>query len=254
MSDSKTASATKLEILGPRRPGYDDVLTPEALAFVADLVARFGGRVDELLRRREAVQARFDRGEKPDFLAETRAIREGDWKVAPLPKDLLDRRVEITGPVDRKMVINALNSGANVFMADFEDSNAPTWDNCVQGQINLRDALVAYVRHQREVITRRSQYRLDKAKRREHILEGRIKALDLTALEDDRSFFPKYNASLVVRQQTLEEHPEIEKLFAPVTEKLTNEVIASLNAKVDVDGRDASEVAWEWLSEEGLVR
>ncbi|GGR69483.1 osmoprotectant transport system substrate-binding protein [Nocardioides luteus] len=84
--------------------------------------------------------------------------------------------------------------------------------------------------------------------------DGRIKALDLTALEDDRSFFPKYNASLVVRQQTLEEHPEIEKLFAPVTEKLTNEVIASLNAKVDVDGRDASEVAWEWLSEEGLVR
>lgn len=83
--------------------------------------------------------------------------------------------------------------------------------------------------------------------------DGRIEALDLTALEDDRSFFPKYNASLVVRQQVLEEHPEIEKLFAPVSEKLTNEVIAGLNAEVDVDGRDPAEVAWEWLNEEGLV-
>src|SRR6202012_3990274 len=87
-----------------------------------------------------------EHGEKPAFLEKTKSIRDGDWKVAPLPKDLLDRRVEITGTVDRKMIINALNSGANVFMADFEDSNAPTWDNAVQGQLNLRDAINRTIR------------------------------------------------------------------------------------------------------------
>jgi len=108
---------------------------------VADLAQRFSPRVDALLARRQARQARFDAGERPDFLPETAAIRQQDWKVAPLPVALLDRRVEITGPTDRKMIINALNSGANVFMADFEDSNTPTWENLVQGQLNLRDAI-----------------------------------------------------------------------------------------------------------------
>jgi malate synthase len=130
-----------LSVLGAMRPGYEEILTPAALGFVEELVRRFRARVDELLQRRQVAQARFDRGEEPDFEPETRAIRESEWTVAPLPKDLLDRRVEITGPVDRKMIINALNSGANIFMADFEDSNAPTWDNCVQGQLNLRDAV-----------------------------------------------------------------------------------------------------------------
>ena len=102
---------------------------------------RFGARVPALLAARAARQARFDAGEKPDFLAETAAVRAGDWTVAPLPPDLLDRRVEITGPVERKMIINALNSGAKVFMADFEDSNSPTWDNNVEGQVNLFDAV-----------------------------------------------------------------------------------------------------------------
>ena len=113
--------------------GYEAVLTDEALAFVALLAREFTPRVDELLARRRERQARFDAGERPDFLAETADVREGDWTVAPLPDDLQDRRVEITGPVDRKMIINALNSGANVFMADFEDSNCPTWDNVVAG-------------------------------------------------------------------------------------------------------------------------
>ncbi len=117
------------------------VLTPDAVAFVADLVRRFRPRIEDRLAARVERQARFDRGELPDFLVETKSVREGDWKVAPLPKNLVDRRVEITGPVDRKMVINALNSGANVFMADFEDATAPTWENVLTGQANLMDAV-----------------------------------------------------------------------------------------------------------------
>ncbi len=120
---------------------FAEILTPEAMAFVVALTRRFRGGVDELLLRREARHARYDAGQFPDFIPETKAIREGDWIVAPVPADLRDRRVEITGPVERKMIINALNSGASVFMADFEDSNAPTWTNVMEGQINLRDAV-----------------------------------------------------------------------------------------------------------------
>ncbi len=117
------------------------ILSGAALTFVADLVERFAPRIEEALLARAERQKKFDAGELPDFLPETRAVREGDWKVSPLPEDLLDRRVEITGPVDRKMIINALNSGANVFMADFEDATAPTWDNLISGQQNLFDAV-----------------------------------------------------------------------------------------------------------------
>ena len=123
------------------RPGYDAVLTPAALAFVAELVAIFRDRVAALLARRRVRQTRFDIGELPDFLPETAEVRAREWTVAPQPKELFDRRVEITGPTDRKMVINGLNSGARVFMADFEDANSPTWDNLVQGQKNLMDAV-----------------------------------------------------------------------------------------------------------------
>ena len=121
--------------------GADVVLTEAALAFVGDLVDRFGPEVDQLHARRRARQAELDRGERLDFLSATRSVREGAWTVAPLPADLQDRRVEITGPVDRKMIINALNSGASVFMADFEDSSAPTWRAMIEGQLNLRDAV-----------------------------------------------------------------------------------------------------------------
>jgi malate synthase len=117
------------------------ILTTEALDFVGELVARFTPRRDELLALRMRRQRQLDRGGTLDFLPETRSIRERDWKVAPLPADLVDRRVEITGPVDRKMIINALNSGANVFMADFEDATSPTWANIVSGQANLADAV-----------------------------------------------------------------------------------------------------------------
>jgi len=139
----------KLTIAGPRIDGDDAILTEEALAFVGELVTRFEGRRRELLAARVEAQARYDAGTDPDFLPETRKIRDGDWQVARLPEDLRRRAVEITGPVDRKMIINALNSGADVFMADFEDSNAPTWQNVVAGQINLRDAVRGTIRYVR---------------------------------------------------------------------------------------------------------
>ncbi|AYV47729.1 malate synthase A [Caulobacter flavus] len=131
--------AANVQILGPIEGRAVEILTPEAVAFVADLHRRFDGRRRELLQARQARQARFDAGELPDFLAETSHVRAADWRVAPIPADLLDRRVEITGPVDRKMIINALNCGAKVFMADFEDATAPTWANVVEGQVNLKD-------------------------------------------------------------------------------------------------------------------
>jgi len=129
------------EILAPVRPGFEAVLTRGALDFVVDLARTFGPRVEELLSRRAVRQVEIDAGKLPDFLAETRSIRASDWRVTSIPADLQDRRVEITGPTERKMVINALNSGAKVFMADCEDSMTPTWDNVVQGQVNLRDAV-----------------------------------------------------------------------------------------------------------------
>ncbi|MBK8908654.1 MAG: malate synthase A [Rhodospirillales bacterium] len=135
-----TQPAQGVTIRGPMAEGYEQVLTPDALAFVAALQRRFGPTRARLLQARVGRQARLDAGELPDFLPETENIRRGNWKVAPVPADLQDRRVEITGPVDRKMVINALNSGANVFMADFEDSLAPTWANVVSGQVNMMEA------------------------------------------------------------------------------------------------------------------
>ncbi len=135
-----TETSNRAEILGPIRGHELEILTPGALAFVAELHRRFDPERRRLLAARQERQERLDAGERPDFLAETREIRESDWTVAPAPDDLRDRRVEITGPVDRKMVINALNSGARVFMADFEDANSPTWSNNLEGQINLRDA------------------------------------------------------------------------------------------------------------------
>jgi malate synthase len=132
---------TDVDVRGERRPEWDEILSDNAIAFVADLHRQFNGRREELLAKREARKTRIDGGEMPDFLQETTAIRDREWRVAAIPADLLDRRVEITGPVDRKMIINALNCGANVFMADFEDANAPTWANNIDGQLNLRDAV-----------------------------------------------------------------------------------------------------------------
>lgn len=140
-----TLAGSGIGLYGSLAPGYDTVLTPEALLLLAELHRRFDGIRQKLLSARQARQARFDAGELPGFRADTRLIREGEWQVAPIPTALQDRRVEITGPVERKMIINALNSSAKVFMADFEDSSAPTWANVIEGQLHLRDAVAGTI-------------------------------------------------------------------------------------------------------------
>jgi malate synthase len=138
LDQTMTASPT-VNITVPVSGRMKEILTPEAMAFLAELHTRFEPKRQERLNARRMRQAEFDAGALPDFLPETADVRDSDWSVAPIPADLLDRRVEITGPVDRKMIINALNSGAKVFMADFEDANSPTFANCLDGQINLKD-------------------------------------------------------------------------------------------------------------------
>ena len=128
-------------VLGRQDPAWAGILTPDALAFLTKLARKFEAQRRDLLARHQARQAELFAGRMPDFLPDTQAVRDGSWTVAPIPADLMDRRVEITGPVDRKMVINALNSGAKVYMADFEDSHTPTWSNNLEGQVNLRDAV-----------------------------------------------------------------------------------------------------------------
>ena len=128
-----------IEIRAGKTARIDEILSSVALGFLAELHRRFNGRRLELLEARATRQKAFDAGATPDFLPETKTIREGDWKVAAVPADLQDRRVEITGPVDRKMIVNALNSGAKVFMADFEDASSPVFANMIEGQANLKD-------------------------------------------------------------------------------------------------------------------
>jgi malate synthase len=149
-----SASQTKLqpgvpgvEIRGELDPTSEAILTPDALSFVANLQRAFDSRRIGLLAARKERQSRINAGELPNFLPDTVSIREGEWRIGPLPRDLQDRRVEITGPVDRKMVINALNSGANCFMADFEDSHSPTWTATLEGQINIRDAVLGTIEY-----------------------------------------------------------------------------------------------------------
>ena len=136
-----TTQTEAIRITGQTTESQSRILTPEAIDFLLALHARFEPVRQARLQERKERQARLDAGEKPKFLEATRATREAEWTVAPIPADLRDRRVEITGPTDRKMIINALNSGASVFMADFEDSNSPTWENCIEGQRNLCDAV-----------------------------------------------------------------------------------------------------------------
>ncbi|MBV9227668.1 MAG: malate synthase A, partial [Chloroflexi bacterium] len=136
-----TNYAEGIEVRAAVTPEFAEILTPEAMSFLATLARAFEGRREELLQRRAQRQAELNAGKLPDFLPDTEHIRSGSWTIAPIPADLQDRRVEITGPVDRKMVINALNSGAKVFMADFEDAHSPTWEATIQGQINVRDAV-----------------------------------------------------------------------------------------------------------------
>src|SRR5437773_3970967 len=135
------ASDPGIRVVTPPPSDCADILSPAALGFLGALARRFEAERQRLLARRRERQQELDAGRLPDFLLETKQIRDSEWTVAPIRPDLTDRRVEITGPVERKMMINALNSGANVFMADFEDANAPTWENNVRGQQNVRDAV-----------------------------------------------------------------------------------------------------------------
>ena len=144
---SREQSGPRIEILGPKLARAEEALTPLALQLLASLHRRFDARRLELLRARLQRQAELDDGALPDFLTETGAVRRGDWRIAPVPADLLDRRVEITGPVDRKMIINALNAPVRAFMADFEDSCSPTWENLIRGQVNLNDAVRRTISH-----------------------------------------------------------------------------------------------------------
>ena len=139
--DTKKQFGEGVEVSAPTSGEFEEILTPEAVAFVAKLSREYGGRVAELLQARQERQERINQGEMPDFLEETKEIREGDWKIAPIPDDLQDRRVEMTGPPDRKMTINAMNSGSSCWMTDFEDANCPTWHNVLESQKNLRDAI-----------------------------------------------------------------------------------------------------------------
>ncbi len=141
MIDTNSVSIAGIEIRAELHAGYDQILSKEAMTFLFELHKQFNNKRKSLLVNREKRQLEIDKGVMPDFLPETKQIRESEWTVAPTPPDLLDRRVEITGPVDRKMIINALNSGAKIFMADFEDSSTPNWNNVIDGQINLRDAI-----------------------------------------------------------------------------------------------------------------
>jgi len=136
-----TTNIEGIEVSGSVTKEFSHILTPEALSFVAALAREFESRRRKLLARRQTIQDQIDNGKMPDFLPETKEIRESEWKIAPVPADLQDRRVEITGPVDRKMIINALNSGVSTYMADFEDSHSPTWKGTLQGQLNLCDAV-----------------------------------------------------------------------------------------------------------------
>jgi malate synthase len=187
-----TTTIHELTLTGPTQ-GHEAILTAEAMAFVAELTARFRPRVQALLQARAARQALLEAGEALDFLAETASVRAGDWQIGPLPADLLDRRVEITGPVDRKMIINALNSGANVFMADFEDSSCPTWERVVGGQRHLRDAVRGTIRF--EDPTRGKVYELAE---NPAVLEGE----PVPAALFDFGLFVFHNAQELVKRGT----------------------------------------------------
>lgn len=157
---TRTTKTNDVAIRAEVTPEYEKILSGEALSFLVKLHRQFNGRRQELLQARQRRQERIDGGEMPDFLGETEKVRRGDWEVGPIPDDLQQRHVEITGPVERKMMINALNSGADCFMADFEDSNSPTWTNTIEGQVNLYDAVRHRIRYTDPV--KNKSYSLDK--------------------------------------------------------------------------------------------
>lgn len=200
--------AKGLQITGNVKPGYEQILTAEALQFIERIERHFGERRKELLERRLSVQEDLNQGKLPDFLEETKHVRESDWTIAPLPHDLQDRRVEITGPVDRKMIINAMNSGANVFMADFEDANSPTWENCLDGQLNLRDAIrgtISFDNQNGKVYELKGKTAVLKVRPRGWHLEEKHVLLDgqpISASIFDFGLYFYYNAKALMEKQS----------------------------------------------------
>ncbi len=262
---------TGVRILGPTVPRQEEILTPAAQKFLAGLSRAFEGERVRLLADRKVVQARLDAGERLDFLKETAEIRRCDFRVAKIPKDLLDRRVEITGPVDRKMIINALNSGANVFMADFEDSTSPTWQNIVEGQVNLLDAVrgtISYVAPAGESSAAPKSYRLNPKTatlmvrpRGLHLLERHVLAdgKEIAASLFDFGLFFFHNAQALVSKGTgpyfylpkLESHREA-RLFSRVfahAESSLGLPLGTIRATVLIETLPAAfemdEILWE---------
>jgi malate synthase len=239
--DSPGAAASErrgIRVLAALRERDREVLTPACLAFVDDLVRRYAPRVAQLLRARADMQVRYDAGDRPRFLPETGTIRESSFTVAPLPADLQDRRVEITGPVDRKMIINALNSGASVFMADFEDSNSPTWANVMDGQANLIDAVRGTISYDDPSTGRR--YRLSKSiavlmvrPRGWHLVEKNLEAdaNPIPAALFDFGVFMFHNARQLVAKGT-GPYFYLPKMQSHLEARLWNEIFVDAEAQL----------------------
>jgi malate synthase len=243
-----------IRVTAPLREQDREVLTPECLAFVGDIVHRYAPRVRELLTARREMQARYDAGYRPRFLPETRAIRESSYTVAPLPADLQDRRVEITGPVDRKMIINALNSGASVFMADFEDSNSPTWTNVMDGQANLMDTVRGTIAYDDPGTGKR--YRLSELiavlmvrPRGWHLVEKHLEAdgLPIPAALFDFGVFAFHNAKLLIAKGT-GPYFYLPKMQSHLEARLWNDVFVHAEARLGLEpGRIKATVLIETL-------
>ncbi len=238
MSSATTQAISGVEIRGPIRPEYERVLTPTALQFVATLQREFNARREELLARRERVKRELDSGKPPDFLSETKSIRDRQWTIAPIPHDLMDRRVEITGPVDRKMIINALNSGASVYMADFEDAHTPTWANNIEGQINLCDA----VRRTIEFVTPAKTYRLNEKTatllarpRGWHLLEKHllVDGKPVSASLFDFALYFFHNAHELIRRGT-GPYFYLPKMESHLEARLWNDVFVRAQRELDI--------------------
>ena len=231
-----------IRVTAPVPAEAEAILTPEALEFVAELDRRTHARRRQLLDERVARQARIDAGERPDFLAETAAIRHSDWRVAPVPADLQDRRVEITGPVDRKMVINALNSGAKMYMADLEDSHAPTWRGTLEGQVNLRDAVAGTIeftspegkryllnRQRATLLVRPRGWHLDE---RHVLVDGR----PISASVFDFGLYFYHNAETLLAQGT-GPYFYLPKLESHLEARLWNDVFVAAQSRLGIPQR-----------------
>jgi malate synthase len=255
--DPRAAAANtggKIRVTAPLRERDREVLTPECLAFVLDIVHRYAPRVRELLTARREMQARYDAGYRPRFLPETRAIRESSYTVAPLPADLHDRRVEITGPVDRKMIINALNSGASVFMADFEDSNSPTWTNVMDGQANLMDTVRGTIAYDDPGTGKR--YRLSESvavlmvrPRGWHLVEKHLEVdgQPIPAALFDFGVFAFHNAKLLIAKGT-GPYFYLPKMQSHLEARLWNDVFVHAEAQLGLEpGRIKATVLIETL-------